>query len=315
MLAVRPCEAGDAAAWDALCARAPNGTWLHTRRFLGYHGERFRDASALVLDGERMVGVVPAAWAPDDERLVVSHPGATYGGVVHDGGLAGTCMVRALQALCAHWHGLGARRLHYKPLPHIHSTQAAQDDLFALHALGAARPRCELSSAIDLQRPRHPSERRRRALRKARAAVSVSHDAAHLAALYGVIEANLQRRHGASPVHTLAELERLRQLFPQQVRVGCALEDGEVTAGVVLFNGSNVWHAQYIAASERGFETNALDAVFDALIDQAAAQGARWFDFGTSNGGPAHALNEGLYRFKCEFGGGGVLHEHYVLEL
>ena len=315
MWTVRRCEVEDAPLWDAFCERARNATWLHTRRFLAYHGERFRDASAMLFDGERLVGVAPAAFAPGDDTTVSSHPGATYGGIVHAGALAGMRMIEAIDTLCGHWRGLGARNLSYKPLPAIHTAQAAQDDLFALHALGAARTRCEMSSAIDLQQPRQPSERRRRALRRALRTVTVSHDFVHLEAVYRVIEANLERRHCARPMHTLAELRLLHGLFPERVQMACALEGGEVTAGVVLFNGSRLWHAQYIAASDRGFESNALDAVLDALIERATACGMRWFDFGTSNGEPGHALNDGLYRFKCEFGGGGVLHEHYSLAL
>ena len=37
--------------------------------------------------------------------------------------------------------------------------------------------------------------------------------------------------------------------------------------------------------------------------------------FGTSNGEAEGRLNEGLYRFKSEFGGSGVAHETYELEL
>jgi len=55
-----PARAGD---WERLIAAAPTGTFLHTRRFLGYHpADRFRDASLLLWDErERLLGVIPAA--------------------------------------------------------------------------------------------------------------------------------------------------------------------------------------------------------------------------------------------------------------
>jgi lipid II:glycine glycyltransferase (peptidoglycan interpeptide bridge formation enzyme) len=76
-----------------------------------------------------------------------------------------------------------------------------------------------------------------------------------------------------------------------------------------------VWHAQYIASNESGNQVSALDAVFGAAIEEARAGGARYFDFGTSNESAGQVLNDGLFRFKSEFGGGGVAHEYYELAI
>ena len=91
--------------------------------------------------------------------------------------------------------------------------------------------------------------------------------------------------------------------------------DRLVVAGVVLFNSTNVWHAQYIASNEIGYSLSALDAIFESLIDVAKTSGALYFDFGTSNEQDGLVLNDGLYRFKSEFGGGGMAHEYYELVL
>jgi len=301
------------ATWDQWCADSANGTFLHARKFLGYHGARFEDASALLYSDGRLVGVLPAARALQDPSLVVSHPGATYGGLVHQGWLAGLRMIEALEHLQGYFCRRGFARLLYKPLPYTYARVPSQDDLYALFRVGARRVRCDLSSAIDLSSRRLPSERRRRGLRKAMRFVSLTGDAAYLANLWSVLADNLARKHEAAPVHSLAELAQLQQLFPQNILLRCALVDGRVEAGVVLFNSANVWHAQYIASSERGYELSALDAVFEAVIKEASQAGARYFDFGTSNEDGGRTLNDGLYRFKSEFGGGGVAHEFYEL--
>lgn len=307
--------AADAARWDAFCATAVNATLLHTRRFLSYHGDRLQDQSLLVLNEGRCVGLLPAARVPAEADVVASHPGATYGGLVHDGWLRGMRMVEAMQAIRAHYAGLGFRLLRYKPVPHIHAMQPAQDDLYALFRAGAACVRRDLACAIDLQRRRPVSERRRRALKKGRAACVVSGDLAQLPALWDVLYDNLRRRHDAAPVHALAELDLLAARFPREIGVRCAQLQGRVEAGIVLFKSPGAWKAQYIAASAAGHEACALDAVFDATIEEAAREGARYFDFGTSNEDGGWVLNDGLYRFKSEFGGGGVVHEHFELSL
>lgn len=314
-LEIQPYSAACAEEWDAFCADAENATLLHTRRFLAYHGERFLDASVLLRLEGRIVGVFPAAQSPQDSMLVVSHPGATYGGIVHHGRLGGQRMIDAFDALRAHYASGGAKRILYKALPHIYARIPAQDDLYALSRAGAQRVRCDLSSAIDLADRRRPGERRRRALRKAQAAVTLSADPVHLPGLWAVLAENLLSRHDAKPVHEVSELMLLMKKFPEQIRVRTALCDGKVVAGIVLFNAARVWHAQYIASSPAGQDVNALDAVFDRAITDATEAGARYFDFGISNERGGTYLNDGLYRFKSEFGGGGVVHEFYELNL
>ena len=191
----------------------------------------------------------------------------------------------------------------------------AQDDLYALFRLGAQRIRCDLSCTIDLTNRQPLSERRRRGLKKALKTVTLSSDPALLDELWAVIAQNLLRKHDANPVHSLAELTLLKERFPQQITIHCALVDGHVEAGVVFFNSPSIWHAQYIAASEIAYNVSALDAVFDAAINKAQQADARYFDFGTSNEDGGKVLNDGLYRFKSEFGGGGVAHELWEIEI
>lgn len=314
-LAICSYEPSLAGRWDGFCSASINGTFLHSREFLSYHGDRFRDASALIEESGELVGVFPAAVAPADNGLIVSHPGATFGGIVHQGKLAGSKMLDAITALKHHYAALGHDRLLYKAVPHIHMRAQAQDDLYALFRLRAERVRCDLSCTIDLSHRRATSERRRRSLRKALRTTTVSRDGDLLGALWGVLEGNLQRKHDAQPVHSLDEVLLLQSRFPQEILVRCGLVDGKVEGGVVLFNSSCVWHAQYIASSERGYECSVLDAVFESIIAEAVERGARYFDFGTSNEAGGEILNDGLYRFKHEFGGGGVAHEFYQINL
>lgn len=314
---VHPYEAQSADRWDELAALCPAATFLHTRRFLAYHGDRFADASVLVEDeGRGLVGLLPAAVDPLDAGRVVSHPGATFGGLLHAGALRGEGMVEALEAVARHYAARGFESFRYKAVPYIYQLAPTGDDLYALFRLGAVRYRCDLSCAIDLAARAAPSGRRKRGLKKAlKAGVEVAEGACHAAALWAVLEENLRLKYGASPVHTLDEIQRLHSLFPETVSFVVALLGGEVVAGTVLFSGARVVHVQYVASGEVGHETAALDAVFEECIARAAARGARYFDFGTSNENEGRRLNASLYQFKSEFGGGGVAYESYELGL
>jgi hypothetical protein len=301
--------------WDVWCAGAVNGTFLHSRRFLNYHRGRFTDASTLLMEAESIVGVFSAAIALDDQKLVVSHPGATYGGVVHQGRLRGTRMIEALSALRSHYSIRGFHTLLYKAVPHIYMLVPAQDDIYALARLGARKTRSYLSSSIDLENRRQTTGRLRRELRNTQKIVTISNDISLLGELWTVLEHNLERKYNVKPTHSRKEIAILQKLFPDEICIRCALLDGKVEAGIVLFNSSRVWHTQYIASSERGCQVQALIAVLESAIEEAKGNGARYFDLGTSNEKGGAVLNDGLYRFKTKFGGGGVAYEFYELDL
>jgi hypothetical protein len=291
------------------------GTFLHTRAFLGYHGDRFDDASVVLRDdGGRLLGVLPAAGAGAGE--VGSHPGATFGGIVHDGSLGGPAMIEALAAVADHYRSQGFERLRYAPVPHIYHRRPGGDDLYALFRLGAERVRCDLSCAVDLEDGPRLSSRRRRGLAKARRqGVEVAEGPELVEELWPVVEANLAERYDARPVHGVEEMRMLADLFPREIVVVIARLSGVPVAGAVLFENPRVSHAQYIASLAAGQEAGALDAVFDHCLTRAGDRGARYFDFGTSNREAGRVLNEGLHEFKAQFGGGGVAYEHYELDL
>jgi hypothetical protein len=313
---LRAFEDVDTLAWEQWCSESHCASFLHHRAFLSYHGSRFIDRSVLLLDGERWLGVLPAAQHPTHAEWVESHPGITYGGFVHNGALRGEAAIEALQLTAEHYAQLGYQGLRYKPLPHIYHQAPAQDDLYALFRLGAQRVRCDLSACIDLAHPLAVSERRRRGLLKAqRAELTYAHGPEQAAPLWQVLEANLQQKHQAQPVHSLADISLLARRFPEHIGIHVVQQAQQVVAGVVSFKVGPVFHLQYIASSVAGQACSALDGLLDSLISQAHVLGFSYFDFGTSNEDQGRVLNEGLYHFKSQFGAGGVAYETYELGL
>ena len=309
-------RAGDAPRWDEFCAHSYCSTFLHTRRFLSYHGERFQDRSIVIEHAGDWVGVMPAALEAENAHVVVSHPGSTFGGIVQQGGLRGSAMLDGLRAIRLLLCDAGLERLRYKAVPYIYHRSPAQDDLYGLSRLGAWRYRCDLTTCIDVPSRLPISTRRRRSLKRASAsALSIASGRDHLPALWPVVEQNLAERHGVRPTHSLQEMTELTSRFPEEISIFVSKLDGEIVAGIVLFTSARVVHAQYIASTQRGMEVSALDALLDASINKAAAGGIRYFDFGISTEAQGTALNDGLYRFKSEFGGSGIVHEFYELDL
>jgi hypothetical protein len=304
--------------WDGFIHDAAwNGTFLHTRQFLSYHGDKFEDVSLLVHDeGGRTIAVFPAAVHPVERETVVSHPGATFGGLVAGGQCRGESCISVLKDIVEYYRGMGFKRLLYKVTPHIYHQIPLQDDLYALFRLGFSRVRCDISATITANdRPSLTKGRKYEISKAKKCGVEVVEGLDYLKNIHELIEANLWQAHQAKPVHDVPELMLLHSRFPENVRFIAAKSDNEVVAGLIMFNFKNVAHTQYIASNERGREIGALDLLIEHGIKAAFADNYRYFDFGISNEQGGLVLNDGLYRYKRTFGAGSVVHEHYELDL
>ncbi len=314
---IRPFTGEWLADWDELALRSANGTFLHTREFLGCHGDRYRDRSLLVTGPkDRLAGVFPAAEDPDDPTMVISHPGLPYGGLVHDGSLYGPAMLAALTEIAAEYRSLGFTRLRCRPVPHIYHRRPAGDEVYALYRLGARREGCDLAAVIDVADRGKVRADRRRGLRLAAAAGVRAEEGWHnAAAFWRILDDNLAARHGAAPAHTLAQLGYLHERFAAQITLVTAKADGDVLAGCLFFGAGRALHAQYTAASPAGRALHATEVAVERGIGLARDRGFRYLSFGTLTQERGARLNESQYDFKCSFGARGVVHEHYRLTL
>jgi Acetyltransferase (GNAT) domain len=314
---VRAYEPADADAWDDLVARSVNGTMLHTRRFLSYHGDRFGDRSLMVTNPRGWpIGVFPAAEDPADPSVVTSHPGMTYGGLVHDGSLHGASMMRVLGEIADACRAQGFTRLRYKAVPPIYQSAPADDDVHALFRLGASRYRCDLAAAINLsRRGRVWSSRRQRRKRAEAAGVRTVEGWDDIAAYWRVLETNLGSRHGATPTHSLAEIEYLHDRFPKEIVLVTARIGDDLAAGNLFFAEGPVLYQRYTATTDEGRTMSASDLVIEQGIALASERGCRFYSFGTSTLDEGRQLNEPQYDYKISFGAGGVAHDHYELDL
>lgn len=306
----------DASLWDDFCEKSYNATFLHTRKFLSYHETRFTDRSIVLTDCNKYLGLIPAANELEAVDVVTSHPGSSFGGVVHRGGLRGAKMIDALQLTAELLRKSGTKKFRYKAVPYIYHDVPAQDDIYAIWRLGYSCYRKDLSCCIDLSNRLPVTERRRRSYQRAlKAGLSIREGGEVLPDLWQVLQENLARKHNARPVHTIEEMALLASRFPSQIEVLAAYKGAEVIAGLVLFKGRQVIHAQYIASSEAGYEVSALDFLFEHVVASSSRAGMRYFDFGISTENQGRQLNESLYKFKSEFGASGLVHEFYEIDL
>jgi hypothetical protein len=307
---IRRYSAEMAQAWNAVNGQARNGHFMFDRSFMDYHAERFTDASLMAIDDGAPIALLPLNRTGDEAW---SHQGLSFGGLITEP-LGAARTLEVLDACAAHLQADGVTALSYKAMPWIYPRAPAQEDLYWLFRKDAPLVRRDVSVAIDYRARGPVSGRRSRGAKKAEKAgltFARSHD---WAAFWDLLHAVLAARHGAAPVHSLAEIELLAGRFPDEIALFTATGDDGLQAGVVMFRSAQVAHAQYIAVGEPGRETGALDGLFEHLIGLHAAT-HRYFDFGISNTDQGRVLNEGLARQKEEFGGSAVVHDFYRVAL
>lgn len=306
MLRVRPYVPADADAWDALVLRSRNGNLLHRRGYMDYHADRFVDASLVVENDNEIVAVFPANI---EGSQVSSHGGLTYAGLVSSRGLRASATLEAMEKLGEHYRARGVSRLVYKATPHVFHAYPAEEDLYALHRVGARLSRRDLSSAIALQDGFRFTDERRRAVAKARKSGLSLGFHGDLASFHALL-VEVLARHGVVPTHSLAELCLLQSRFPESI-VLYEVRDGEsLLAATLVYDLGPVVHTQYLAVSEQGRRCHALSFLLAELIETRYAD-KRYFSFGVSTEQGGRRLNEGLVEQKERFGARAVVHDFY----
>lgn len=306
-------------AWDAFVRASKNGTFLHERRFMDYHSDRFSDCSLMIYEDNELVALFPANWDAGSQVLY-SHQGLTYGGLLLTAGASQHQVLVIMQGIllwCIDY--LQARRVVYKPIPYIYSDCAAEEDLYALFRAGARLRTRAVSSVVTMS---NPLKMRKLRMRGAKKAIDndlyidrmTEEEWPALHEFWEILKDVLMRHHQVRPVHTEEEMRLLMSRFPQQIKLYMVRRQREVLAGCVVFITRNVAHIQYIAANDEGRELGALDLLFRHLITERFRQ-TPYLDFGVSTENGGQVLNEGLIFQKEGFGARSVCYDSYEIDL
>lgn len=316
----------DTDTWDSFVEQSFNGTLMHQRRFLNYHPtNRFQDRSVLIRDDNgAVIAVFPAAEVDDHgRRILKSHPGASYGGLVVREDFA-VVADQIVEQLVQH------ARIHRFDAVWLRSPERIfncrpRDDLdAAMFRAGFQLIGRELSTAFCLRSlggqeilTRFNQNARRNVLKaqKDGVLVRITED---FPQYWDLLQENLQSRHAVHPTHTLDEIERLRKLFYDRVLLVGGYWNDQLIAGVVLFVMNRfAAHTMYIGQDYRFNEHRALQLVIYQAIQECRTRGLNYLNYGISTipGTQGKQLNAGLHEFKLRSGGESVFRDIWQLEL
>lgn len=298
--------------WDKFNGKAKNGHFFFYRDYMEYNNDRFHDFSLIIYnDKENIMALLPASI---DSDTVISHGGLTFGGFVCDSKMTAAKMLDIFANVKHFLKNAGVRMFIYKCMPAIYNKYPSDEALYALFRNNAELYRRDVSFSIYLPDRLGYQEQRKRAIKKGYRYQYALQESRNMGGYISLLDEILIKYHGTHPVHSADELRRLADKFPNNIKLYTAEKNGQIEAGTVLFLQAGVVHTQYLANSDAGRKTGALDCLLDWLITDVYKD-KTWFDFGISCEQGGRYLNEGLAAQKEGFGARAVVHDFYRMEL
>lgn len=297
--------------WERFVSSAKNSTFMHSRNFIEYHGNRFNDASLMVYDETDVLkAVIPMN---ESEEIVYSHQGLTYGGILITSDLRLDEYVEVFKSILQFAVNAGWKKWIYKCIPSMYYKYPAFEDEHLLFLAGARKVGQHVNPCIQ-QSPRlNFQERRKRGVKKAVKEGVVCETSTDIVSYWNIVS-ELLANYGAKPVHSLDEIQDLISRFPEQIKLYTSSINQEMVSGILCFESEDVVRFQYIASSMRGKDSGALDALFAYLIEEVFAD-VKFIDFGTSTNEAGGKLALGISQQKEGFGARTSIQPIYEVEL
>jgi len=295
---VRLYQKNDYENWNAFIGQAKNATFLFHRDFMEYHSDRFKDYSLIVLDGEKWVAVLPANVLGNK---VFSHLGLSYGSLIVKSELRVKRYVSIFKLLMQFLYFNDILIFELKVLPKIYNKTLSDEVDYVAFLMKADNYRSDIYLTIDMYNKYQPNRNRIRALKLAnKLDFQIKEEKDYASFWNKILVPNLKERFDVSPVHTIDEIKKLAELFPDAIKLFNAYQDTVLKAGVVMFVTETVAHFQYSSGGEDRNESAALDVLFDFIIKKYSNK--KYVSFGSSSEENGRKLNEGLAYWKESFG-------------
>lgn len=290
--------------WNAFVEASKNGTFLFHRDFMEYHADRFQDYSLLVFEGEKLLALLPANRVGDE---VHSHGGLTYGGLVFPFNIPEVTIKNIYHAILFYLYKAGISFLKLKQIPELYYKGTVRYEGLALP--GSIKMSADTGYAIDFSMPPSISASKLNRFRWAsKIGLEMVCDNDFDLFWNDVLKPRLAAKYNSAPVHTSVEINHLHGKFPDKILQYNVYYEGDIVAGVTIFDCGDVVKSQYGATTLEGEKLRALDYAYITLIKKYKAT-KRYFDLGT-----VKPDNAGLAKQKKELGGLAYVQDFYEVE-
>lgn len=296
--------------WDEIVQKSKNGVFLFERNYLDYHKDKFTDHSLLVYKNNKIIALFPAN---EKNQEIYSHGGLTFGSLIMTLDIKAVEVLEVFELIKTYYTQLSFKKIIYKAVPTIFHKYPAEEDLYALFRVNANLVRRDISSVIKIKDKIKFSESKKQAVTKCEKLeiqVSENSDFAEYWSLLTEVLAKFETK----PVHSLEEITKLKNFFPENIKLFEARKDDVLLAGIVMYDYNNVVHTQYMANSQEGRKIGALDYINQKLISEVYFE-KEYYSFGISTENQGRELNAGLIQQKEMMGSRGIAIDFYEISL
>ena len=296
--------------WDEFVDNSCNGTIFHKQRFLSYHPDgRFKDASLVFVKNNKIIAVFPAA---EKDNCLLSHPGSSFGGVVFS-----SISIKDILVIIDKITNFACMKkfdaIEMILVPAMFFSKLNEVVEFALFFREFLPIAMECGTYVSVKNSKMMYNRFQRS-RKAHEKGVIVRESDDWEDYWIILRKNLLR-HKTVPTHSFEEIVKLRELFPEHIKLFGSYYDEKLIAGTVLFFANSlVVDAFYIS---QDYDYNSLHPV-DVLISTVikwASDKFEYLNFGISTERRGRIVNLGLSEFKEGFGGGEFVRRIYRKEL
>ncbi len=313
--------------WDYFVTNSTNGTIFNYRKFLSYHIHReFYDHSLIFEKGGKIIALFPAAEINNTQKVLSSHPGASFGGFIYNKLSYSDCtqILELVDNYCIE-NNFTAISLIPTQLPY-HSTKDESIE-YAMIWNGYYIKEHYISSIIDLNMDASShiksiyklKNRTGGFYKKLIEKYNISFQWNKRFDQFYPILAENKKRHDSNPTHSLAELEKLDKLFPNSFNLLMMYSNEIPVGGTLMFHAnSRVGIIFYNMIDYNYLDLHPSTLQIIEVIKWAYDREYIHLDFGISHEPKAEnplTPSESLIRFKEEFGSRVSIRKVYSKEI
>ena len=312
--------------WDNFIMKdSINGTFLHSRKFLNYHKNKFKDHSLIIKKNTSIVAVIPACEVvKEGKRIFYSHQGSTFGGIVINSAYNNISHIDSSVNILEHY----LKEQNFDKVVLKNTSELFCNENTSLleyfYFKYGYRNYNELSLYIDFKKYNSIIENNFSASKRRDFKYSLKYNMQfkilktdnEINDFYKLLVLSLIN-HNTKPVHSLEELLDFKNSrLSDIVKFYGVYYDNYLIAGSMVFNFNNtVFHTQYLASNPVYSNYYPMNFLNYNLIKEAYMNNYRFFSFGISTEEQGKVLNTSLAQFKEGFGTIGSINRSYYKNL
>lgn len=284
--------------WNDFVSKSPYATFLFNRDFMDYHQDRFNDCSLMVYQDDELLALVPANRLDD---MFCVHKGLSYGSVIFIKEPPLQPLIEVLKSVFSFLSMEGFKTFYYKTLPDFYQDKPLLMLNYLFKKINPINNDIQLFSTIELNKNIKYSKDRKSGIKRGEKHQLKVEESDEFELFWNqILIPQLQNKHQVKPVHTLDEILKLKNAFPNNIKLFLVKHQDNVVAGTVIFETNQVAHSQYIASNDLRSQLGSVDFLHHYLIS-VVYKNKQYFDFGISQENGSEHINYGLWYWKSGF--------------